>query len=161
MRKTTNPDALRQAILAAALAEIGYMETPPNSNRTKYGKWFGWDGVAWCGMFVSWCYNKAGAPLGNIGFPKGVAGCQTAAAFFLKNGLTVTDPQPGDIVLFDWNGDRRYDHTGIFVKKLTATHFETVEGNTSLTNQSNGGTVMRRTRAFKNVLFCRPRVLRP
>jgi cell wall-associated NlpC family hydrolase len=112
-------------------------------------------------MFVSWCYNKAGAPLGNIGFPKGFAGCQTAAAFFLKNGLTVTDPQPGDIVLFDWNGDRRYDHTGIFVKKMTATHFETVEGNTSLTNQSNGGTVMRRTRAFKNVLFCRPRVLRP
>ena len=54
-------------IVTIASKEIGYSETPTNSNKTKYGKWFGLDGVAWCGMFVSWVYDKAGVPLGNIG----------------------------------------------------------------------------------------------
>jgi cell wall-associated NlpC family hydrolase len=148
---------IRERIVALAAAEVGYAETPANSNKTKYGKWFGLDGVAWCGMFVSWVFDKAGAPLGRIGFLRGFAGCQTAVAHFRKRGELVTDPLPGDIVFFDWNGDGRHDHTGIYVKRLTATTFETIEGNTSLTNQSNGGTVMRRTRSMKNVLFARPK----
>jgi len=41
-------------IVRIASNEAGYVETPPNSNKTKYGQWFGFDGVAWCGMFVSW-----------------------------------------------------------------------------------------------------------
>lgn len=150
---------LRDRILAIARAEVGYSEAPPNSNRTKYGKWFGLDGVAWCGMFVSWCYAKAGAPLGNIGFAKGFAGCQTAFAFFTKQKCIVTDPQPGDVVLFDWNGDGRHDHTGIYVRRINATTFEAIEGNTSLTNQSNGGQVMLRQRPFKLAVFARPKVL--
>lgn len=34
-------------ITELASKEIGYSETPNNSNKTKYGKWFGFDGVAW------------------------------------------------------------------------------------------------------------------
>lgn len=146
---------IRHQIIAIARAEVGYAETPANSNKTKYGQWFGLDGVAWCGMFVSWCYWKAGAPLGNIGFAKGFAGCQTAVAYFKKNGLLVTDPKPGDIVFFDWNADGRYDHTGLYVRSLGPATFETIEGNTSASNQSNGGQVQQRTRALKNVLFAR------
>ncbi len=151
--------SIRATIVSIAANEVGYSEVPANSNKTKYGKWFGLDGVAWCGMFVSWAYAKAGAPLGNIGFTKGFAGCQTAVAFFRKHKLLVTEPMPGDIVFFDWNADGRHDHTGIYVRKLSATTFETIEGNTSLTNQSNGGQVMRRTRTLSNVLFARPRSL--
>lgn len=151
--------SLRENIVAIAAAEIGYSETPPNSNKTKFGKWFGLDGLAWCGMFVSWVYDRAGAPLGRIGYLRGFAGCQTAVAHFRKNGQLVTDPLPGDIVFFDFNGDGRHDHTGIYVKKLSATTFECIEGNTSLTNQSNGGTVMRRKRKLQNVLFARPKML--
>lgn len=146
-------------ITQIAEAEIGYCETPANSNKTKYGKWFGFDGVAWCAIFVSWCYDKAGYPLGNIGYTKGYAGCQSGVAFFTKTKRITTNPVEGDIVFFDWNGDGRYDHTGIFVKWIDKTTFETIEGNTSLTNQSNGGEVMRRKRKLKNVLFAHPKCL--
>lgn len=143
-------------IIEIAEKEIGYSEAPANSNKTKYGKWFGFDGVAWCGMFVSWCYDKAGQPLGNIGFSKGFAGCQTAVAFYKKKGKITNEPVAGDIVFFDWNGDGRYDHTGIFVRHINEIYFETIEGNTSLTNQSNGGQVMRRKRKYTGVLFVHP-----
>ena len=140
-----------------ASKEIGNVEVPANSNKTKYGKWFGYDGVPWCGMFVSWCYAQAGKPLGNIGFSKGFAGCQTAVAYYKKNKKTTVNPVEGDIVFFDWNNDGRYDHTGIFVKwiKFMET-FETIEGNTSVRNDSNGGTVMKRERNVKNSLFVHP-----
>lgn len=143
-------------IIEIAEKEIGYSEAPANSNKTKYGKWFGFDGVAWCGMFVSWCYDEAGQPLGNIGFSKGFAGCQTAVAFYKKKGKITNEPVAGDIVFFDWNGDGRYDHTGIFVRHINEIYFETIEGNTSLTNQSNGGQVMRRKRKYTGVIFVHP-----
>lgn len=134
------------SLIGVALGEIGVTESPKNSNKTKYGKWFGLDGVAWCGIFVSWCYAQAGRPLPNIGFSKGFAGCQTAVAYFKKNKKITTEPKEGDIVFFDFNSDGRYDHTGLFVKWIDANQFETIEGNTSLTNDSNGGEVMRRIR---------------
>lgn len=149
-----------QKIIEVATAEIGTKEVPDNSNKTKYGKWFGLDGLYWCAIFVSWVYDKAGVPLGNIGFLKGMAGCQTAIAHFKKTGEITTEPQQGDIVFFDWNGDGRFDHTGIYIKKIDKNYFETIEGNTSLVNQSNGGEVMRRKRAFnKNAIFVHPKVL--
>lgn len=145
-------------IIKIAEKEIGYKESPPNTNKTKYGKWFGLDGHAWCAMFVSWVYDKAGVKLPKIGFTQpGYAGCQTAYAYFKKHGWIVKTPKPGDIVLFDWNADGRYDHTGIFIKKLTDTTFESIEGNTSLTNQSNGGEVMRRKRKYSQAIFVRER----
>ena len=139
--------------IGVALGEIGVTESPKNSNKTKYGKWFGMDGCAWCGIFVSWCYAQAGKPLPNIGFSKGFAGCQTAVAYFKKNKKITTQPKEGDIVFFDWNSDGRYDHTGLFVKWIDSNQFETIEGNTSLTNDSNGGQVMKRIRNKKTAIF--------
>lgn len=146
-------------IVQIASKEVGNSESPANSNKTKYGKWFGWDGVAWCAIFVSWCYNKAGLTLDPITNKNGFAGCQLGASFYTKKKQTTTSPQVGDIVFFDWNGDGRYDHVGIFVKWLSKTEFQTIEGNTSMTNQSNGGEVMIRKRKNKNVLFVHPKVL--
>lgn len=147
-----------QKVVEIATTQIGVSENPPDSNKTKYGKWFRLDGVHWCGIFVSWCYDQAGANLGKIGFMKGFAGCQTAVAHFKSTGEITTEPQPGDIVFFDWNGDGRYDHTGIFVRWIPG-KFESIEGNTSMTNQSNGGQVMLRKRSYKNVIFVHPKVL--
>ena len=140
-------------IVEVAEKEIGQVEVPKNSNKTKYGKWFGFDGVAWCGMFVSWCYAQAGQQLPKIGFNKGFAGCQTAVAYFKKNNQLTTKPIAGDIVFFDWNKDGRYDHTGIFVKWLNENEFETIEGNTAIGNDSNGGQVMRRKRNKNVAIF--------
>jgi len=148
-----------QKIVEIASKEIGIEESPKNSNKTKYGKWFGFDGVAWCGMFVSWCYAQAGKPLGNIGYLKGFAGCQTAFAHFTKTKEITNKPVAGDIVLFDWNNDKRYDHTGIFVKWLDDNRFEAIEGNTAVGNDSNGGKVMLRIRNKKFAIFVHPKVL--
>lgn len=144
------------SIVDIAKKEIGVSESPKNSNKTKYGKWFGLDGVAWCGIFVSWCYSQTKSPLGKIGFLKGFAGCQTAVAYFKKKDKITKKPVPGDIVFFDWNNDGRYDHTGIFVRAIDKKTFETIEGNTSLTNQSNGGQVMKRNRNYSNAIFVHP-----
>lgn len=145
----------KQKIVDAAFAEIGTSEHPDGTNKTKYGKWFGLDGVAWCAIFVSYCYDKAGYPIKGMGFTKGFAGCQTAYAYFKKNKLLVDDPQPGDIVLFDWNGDGRFDHTGIFLEEVDKYTFRTIEGNTSFTSDSNGGSVMCRSRKYRNTVFAR------
>lgn len=149
----------RDSIITVAAQEIGKTENPANSNKTLYGKWFGLDGVAWCAIFVSWCYDKAGFPLGNLGYTKGFAGCQSGYDYFKKKGWLINkeQAQPGDIVLFDWNGDKRYDHTGIFVRHIDKDTFETIEGNTSLTNDSNGGSVMRRHRKYSVATFVHPK----
>lgn len=141
-------------ILEIAKKEIGYIEQP--GNKTKYGQWFGLNGVAWCAIFVSWVYAKAGKPLGKIGWSNGFAGCQYGHEYWKKKGKLVNDPQPGDIVLFDFNGDGRFDHTGIFVRWLANDRFESIEGNTSLKNQTNGGEVMLRVRNKKIAVFVRP-----
>ena len=143
------------SIVDIAEREIGYCEQPMNSNCTKYGAWFGLNGLPWCGMFVSWVYYYAGRPLGNIGYTNGFAGCQTAVAFFRKQGRIVAVPEPGDIVFFDWNNDGRFDHCGIFVEKIDGERMICIEGNTSPNNQSNGGTVMKRWRGMKGVVFAR------
>lgn len=147
-------------IIEIARKEIGVKETP--INKTKYGKWFGLDGVAWCGIFVSWCYDKAGFNLGKIGYLKGFAGCHTACNHFKATGEIITKENviEGDIVFFDWNGDGASEHTGLFVRDLDGKYFESIEGNTSLTNQSNGGEVMLRKRPYGLVkCFVHPKVL--
>lgn len=144
-------------IIEVAEKEIGYKEKD-NANLTKYGEWFGMDGFAWCGIFVSWVYAQAGKQLPKIGFTKGFAGCQTFFAYAVKNNWIIKkeDAQEGDIVLFDWNFDGRYDHVGLFVKKIDSRYFESIEGNTSNVNDSNGGEVMRRKRSYPSAIFIRP-----
>lgn len=145
-------------VVEIAYREIGITESPKNSNKSKYGKWFGFDGVAWCGMFVSWVFNEAGVILPKIGFSKpGFAGTQQALSYFKKAGKIVKSPQPGDIVFFDWNADGRTDHVGIFVKdNFDGKTFTSVEGNTAIGNDSNGGEVMERRRSYNVATFVRP-----
>lgn len=136
-------------VVDVASQEIGYIEE--NGNMTKYGAWFGLNGLPWCAIFVSWVYAKAGIPFPKIGFDKGFAGVQLGYDYFLKNNMIVQKPEAGDLVLFDFNKDHRYDHVGIYVKEIGSGIFETIEGNTSVKNQRNGGMVMRRKRSGKVV----------
>lgn len=138
-------------VVEIAKGELDYIES--TGNNTKYGEWFGMNNTPWCGIFVSWCYYMAGISLGNIGFAKGFAGCQFAYEYFRKNKKTTFLPAEGDIVFFDWNLDGRMDHCGIFVKWLNKDYFESIEGNTSDKNQSNGGTVMIKKRHKKFAKF--------
>lgn len=134
----------REKIIEIAAAEVGTKENPANSNKTKYGKWYGFDGFAWCAMFVSWVYDQAGHPLGHIDDSKGYRDCRSGYNHWKATGEITTTPEKGDIVLFDWTNDGRADHTGIFNEWLDAgkTKFSAYEGNTAVGNDSDGGQVM-------------------
>ena len=51
--------ATAKQLLDIARGELGYKETPANSNRTKYGAWYGLDGQPWCVMFIEWVFSRA------------------------------------------------------------------------------------------------------
>ena len=129
-------------ILNIAESQIGYTENPPNSNMTKYGDWYGMNGEPWCDMFVSWVFAQADAS-SLIGGE--FAYCPYHEQWFRNNGLWSDDnPQAGDIVFF---GHPIASHIGI-VKEPFDGGIISIEGNTSLSNDDNGGAVMERTRYY-------------
>lgn len=150
-------------LIEIATKEIGVVEEPVN--KVKYNDWIynkptSGSAYAWCGAFVSWCYDQAGMPLGNIGLKRGFVGCPYAVERISKWGKLVTVPTEGCVVFYDWDGNGRFDHTGIFVKDLGGGLFEAIEGNTSFKDNSNGGQVMRRSdRKYKHAIFVKPNVL--
>jgi len=140
----------RAAALAIARTFIGYVESPPGTNGNMFGAWYGMNFEPWCAMFASYCYEH-GTDGGSPSFRAGVsyAYCPyiVSDARAKRNGLSVTsDPQPGDLVVYDWAGDGVHDHVGLFDGWLGGRTFQALEGNTSLENDSNGGGVMERIR---------------
>jgi len=153
-------DTLRELALATAAAQLGYVESPPGTNGNMFGAWYGMNYEPWCAMFVSWCFETSG---GSPSFAKGKSYSyvpyvvQDARAG--RNGLaTTTSPIPGDLVCYDWQRDGVPDHIGLF-ESGTSFSWKAIEGNTSTSNDSNGGQVMRRTRSASdaNVTFVRVR----
>ena len=133
--------------LEVAQAELGYIEGPAE-NETKYQK----PKQAWCGAFVNWCAKQAGIKIPNCTYtPAG------ATAFMDKNAWTIAeqaDPQPGDIVFFDFPGDAldRISHVGIVITNNGDGTVTCIEGNTSPDkkgDQRNGGEVCQKIRAYK------------
>lgn len=131
-------------VVDVALAEVGVSESPANSNLQKYGKWYGINGVAWCVIFVEWCYAQAKHTL-----PYKTASCSELLNWYKKNRpqLVVTDPSPGDIVIYNLG----QGHAGIYERPISGDWFFSLEGNTSITSDDNGGSVMQRVRHLKDV----------
>lgn len=140
-----------QDVLTVARSYIGVKESPANSNRTMFGEWYGWNGVAWCAIFVSYCFYKAGMKLPPIQSQKGFAYCPYGVKYYKDKGKFDKNPKVGDIVFFDWQGDGVSDHVGIVEKVLGNNKIVSIEGNTSFSNNSNGGEVMRRTRNLSTI----------
>lgn len=143
MAKT--PDAL----INAAQLQVGYRESPANSNRTKYGEWYGMNGQPWCAIFVSWCFDQIGA-LDLCGGK--FAYTPSWANWFKQRGQWLDraeKPQPGDLVFFH-NGTR-ICHVGIVTKRNGTASVSTIEGNTAAGNDANGGQVQARTRTYGKV----------
>jgi peptidoglycan hydrolase-like protein with peptidoglycan-binding domain len=141
----------RQDVLNKAQSQVGISESPPNSNKTPYGLWHApsLNGQKWCAMFVSWVFHHAGHPLGNVQTKNGIHHCQSAHNYYKEKGRLTADPQPGDIVIYDWEGNGHADHIGIFICWTSTARIaiEAYEGNTSTSNNSDGGSVMVRTRS--------------
>lgn len=150
--------ATADVIIGIAQGELNYTEDPPNSNRNKYAQEIApaANGQAWCAIFVSWVFEKADLPLPKLqsAISSGFAYCPYAVNYARQHGQTVPfeEAQPGDIALFDWDRNNgAADHVGIVESGQALGVITTLEGNTSLSNQSNGGAVMRRYRHREDV----------
>ena len=156
---------LRQMALEQSITQLGIKESPPNSNQTKYTTWYGIGPGPWCAMFTTWSYETVGDS------PSFVKGSYYAYVPYIvsdarsnRRGLSVTkDPIPGDLVCFDWQGDGTFDHVGLFEKWTNQSQgaFTSVEGNTSTSNNSDGGEVMRRDRNVRSASIVFVRVAEP
>lgn len=148
-------------ILDIARSQIGVTEYPPGSNNVKYNTaYYGqpvydglWDTVfPWCAVFVWWVFRAADASeLYYDGYR--TASCPVLAEFYKSRGQFVRSGyRPGDIVFFDFGvGGYGYDHVGIIEKVNSDGTYTTIEGNTSLTSDDNGGAVMRRVRLLMQI----------
>lgn len=113
-----------QIIVNVALTQLG------NEGGEPYWSWYGFDSrVEWCACFVSWCADQCGYLDSGI-IPK-FAGCVDGVRWFQSNGQWQDrnyEPQAGDIIFFDWDGDGTSDHVGIVEKGENGVVY-TVEGN--------------------------------
>lgn len=125
-----------QAIVEVALTQLG------NEGGQLYWSWYGFEGrVEWCACFVSWCADQCGYIESGI-IPK-FAGCVDGANWFKGNGQWQDrnyEPQAGNIIFFDWEGDGETDHVGI-VEKCENGVVYTVEGNSGDACRQNQYTV--------------------
>lgn len=153
-----------KAVIDVARGELGYTEDPANSNLTKYGFWYGINGVPWCVIFLCWVFNQAGERMAFFGGGK-TASCSTLLRWYREQGLTVPveDVQEGDIVLMNFHGKSDPEHCGLVtdVSYWSDGHraIYTIEGNTSngSGSQDNGGCVASKLRyEYQVVGVCRP-----
>src|SRR5689334_21606820 len=99
--------ATKDHVLAIARSQLGYRES--GSNHTRYGRWYGLDGVAWCAIFISWVADRANAE--DI-IPRH-AYTPAGAAWFVKHGRWSQAAHRGDIVYYEFPGMHRISHVGI------------------------------------------------
>lgn len=134
-------------VVAIASSQLGVSESPAGSNRVIYNDWYGVNGIPWCATFVSWVLDRAGLnELHGVQNAKGSAYCPYIESYYRSQGRWQSSPQIGAVVLFDWDGDGVSDHIGIVAKVLSKNEVITIEGNTSASDNSNGGQVQRRSR---------------
>lgn len=151
-------------VMDIARSQIGYKESPANSNKTKYGKAFGMNGVPWCFIFEWWCGEKADKNNNPIPHNPNAAYGQDE---IVKNGGTWVMKKntskavrkaalklykEGDCVDFDFGRMDAYRrHTGL-VDYVSGEYVYVIEGNTTADgkpgSQSNGGMVCRKKRHY-------------
>lgn len=147
-------------IIAKAKLEIGSKESPANSNNVKYNTWYYGKPVSgaaypWCCTFIAWLFqNEQRLCLKT-------ASCEGLYNWFKSKNQLVKDPQPGDIVFFKYNtansvrNNRFTNHVGL-VEAVAGKSIRTIEGNTSVSSNDNGGAVMERLRTANIVAYARP-----
>ena len=154
------------AVVDAARADLGYTESPANSNMTKFGAAYGMNGVPWCVMALWYWFDKAGERMAFFGGGR-TASCGTLLRWYKEQGLTVPveQVQVGDIVILNFHGTQDTEHCGLVVDtakndKAAVRYVQTVEGNTTPGtegSQDNGGCVSLNWRYLGQIVgVCRP-----
>ncbi|MCT1956364.1 peptidoglycan-binding protein [Dermabacter hominis] len=155
-------------VLAIAAGEIGYSRWNDPKRGTKYAretqpvlwpndKWLLANGIAYCDIFVTWVFWKAGC----LNILPGKQSYNVNYRASHGGHVSKSQAQPGDVLVFDWDmSTKRANHVGILEKRLSSGNFQCIEGNTttgSKGSQSNGGRVARRVRRPSQVRY----VIRP
>jgi hypothetical protein len=163
-----------EAILVFARQEVDRAVREDLGNNKDSGKriehyhevagWKGDKAAAYCASFVSYCYIRAGVPIGGLLDGKilkpGTASCWAMAEWFRRGGdkgealfvrKPLGRPQPGDAIFIDTNSPGPYNHVGLVESyDETTGAIHTIEGNTTPDATSNdpvkGGGVWRRKR---------------
>lgn len=85
--------------------------------------------VEWCACFISWLMDAVGLPTNKW---KRSGGCTQMMTYATKIGIIIskdTEPEPGDIVFFEWADPKDGpDHAGI-ISSVTKDSIYTIEGN--------------------------------
>lgn len=130
----------KSAALKMARSQVGTKESPAGSNKTKFGKAYGMNGVFWCAIFV-WCM------LTNMG--KKLFGFKSAYVpdyvnWAKNNGIMRGrdySPKAGDLIVYKFPGPNRANHIGFVIGSKKDGKVPTIEGNTGGTNPRAGGMV--------------------
>lgn len=151
-------------VIEIARGELGQTEDPAGSNITKYGFWYGVNGVPWCVIFLCWVFDKAGERMAFFGGGK-TASCSTLLRWYREQGLTVPIQQArtGDIAIYNFSGTQEPQHCGLIIDVkmaiTTIASLTSIEGNTTTSggSEDNGGVVAEKTRYTRNIVaVCRP-----
>ena len=146
---------LPATVIGIAREYIGVKESPAGSNRVLFSDWYGIVGP-WCAMFVTYCFVKAGSKAFARGERWAYCPFMLSDARQQKNGLTIVgtaDAAKGDVVLYSWKKDGVANHVGIVLTSVDASgNFTAIEGNTSTSDDSNGGEVQVRSRNVSSVI---------
>lgn len=131
-------------ILDLARRYIGTVEVPVN--RTIFGEWFGWNGVAWCAIWISFIHWFGGAKIPPIQTAKGGAYVPTFVEHAKRTGQwrpasSGYIPKPTDLVIFWFT--TRPDHIALVEMVFGRSDIGTIEGNTNAAGSRTGGMVAR------------------
>lgn len=146
------------SVVTKAKSFLGVKESPAGSNRVVfntdyYGKEVSDPDYPWCCTFVWDVFRLCGAP-GLFYGGKKTARCQTVYEWGKEKKLTVpkNSGRKGDLIIYDWNGNGVAQHIGFILSKNPDGTYDTIEGNTAVGNDSNGGEVMQRKRQQDSIL---------
>lgn len=162
-------------VVKAAIAEQGYLEkrspkllefktkNAGYNNYTKYGQYFGMNGVYWCAEFACYPFYKAFGKDGaeHVLYGKWSAACEILRQRFISRSAYYQTPKVGDLIFFKGSRHAGANHIGIVID-VTPYAIYTMEGNTSGSSGvvDNGGCVAKKcySRGYSHILgFGRPR----
>ena len=142
-------------ILKVARGELLVKESPAGSNNVKYNTaYYGREvqdtenaKYPWCVVFQWWLFRQAGAADLFYGGGK-TASCGALLSYAKSNGLYVSSGYaPGDLVFMRFSTKRTTpEHIGIVKEVRADGSLVTIEGNTGIGNDANGGQVQQRVR---------------
>lgn len=136
---------------------IGTKESPENSNKQKFGEDFGVNGVAWCAIFVYFCFKhvKGGVPLENPAILGGVQRSYMSTDYMMarmkaagwKEIENASSLAKGDIIFWQFNtSGSDVNHVSI-CKTATSSTITSLDGNSGDSSENDGGEVSIRKRS--------------